>query len=42
MWSLRKDFLAMRYTKLSLKSNVTEALLLGTFKIKLDKAIVSE
>lgn len=42
MWSIRKDFVAVRYAKLSPKSKVAEALLLGTFKIKLDKAIVGE
>lgn len=42
MWSLRKDFLVVKYTKLALKINMTEALLLGTFKIKLDKAILNK
>lgn len=32
----------MRQAKLSPQSRVSEDLLLGTFKIKLDKAIVSE
>ena len=34
--------MVVRYAKLSLKSKVSEALLLGTFKIKLGKAIVGE
>lgn len=42
MWSIRKDFVAVRYVTLSPESKVAEAPLLGTFKIKLDKAIVSE
>lgn len=42
MWRIRKDFVAVRYAKLSPKSKVAEAPLLGTFKIKLDKATVSE
>lgn len=42
MWIIRKDFMAVRYAKLSPESKVIEAPLLGTFETKLDKAIVSK